>query len=96
MTRESVLAILKANKELLIHSMGVKSIGIFGSVARGEARPESDIDIIVDLDAPDFLHLMTIKIYLENQLGHPVDLVRKGPHLKKQFLDTIEPEIIYA
>jgi len=96
MTRDAVLSILKAQKPVLVREMGVKSIGLFGSIAREEAGEESDIDILVDMEAPDFQKLMAVKILLENQLGRPVDLHRKGPHLRQYFLERIESEIVYA
>ncbi len=96
MTREAVLTILKAQKPFLVQSMGVKAIGLFGSLARGEATESSDIDILVELDTPDFQKLMAVKIFLEKQLSHPVDLHRKGPYLRQQFLKAIESEIVYA
>lgn len=96
MTRDVVLSILKAQKPILVQEMGVRSIGLFGSLARGEADEESDIDILVDIETPSFQKLMAIKILLENKLGRPVDLHRKGPHLRKYFLQKIESEIVYA
>lgn len=55
--------------------MGVKSIDLFGSVARDEATPESDVDFLVELNRPTgFLKVMSIKHYLEDTLNCDVDL----------------------
>lgn len=50
MTRDEVIATLKAHQPELM-AMGILHAGLFGSVARGEQGPESDIDILIDIDA---------------------------------------------
>lgn len=61
-----------------IQAMGVTSLGLFGSIARGDQRPGSDIDVMIEY-APDsrfsLLDLATLKIRLEDQLGFSVDVV---------------------
>ena len=55
---------------------GVKSLKLFGSVVRGEARPESDIDILVEFSRPiGLLAFVRLKQRLTELLGRPVDLV---------------------
>lgn len=76
-------------------NMGVQNIGLFGSYAKGLARPDSDIDIFVEMP-PDFSIMMQLQQYLEVNLGQSIDLLRKGPHLRPDFLKTISSEIIYA
>ncbi len=49
MLRDEILDKLRADKAAL-DGFGVRSIGVFGSVARGEAGPDSDVDIAVDYD----------------------------------------------
>jgi uncharacterized protein len=51
MKRDEAIAILKQHEQLL-NRFGVKSLAIFGSVARNEAKPESDIDILVEFAEP--------------------------------------------
>lgn len=96
MTKEQVISVIRDQKPLLIRDMGVRSIGLFGSFARGEATTNSDIDILIDIETPDFMKLIAIKLLLEKQLGRTVDLHRRGPHLRKNFLEKVESEIIYA
>ena len=70
----------------------VKSLGLFGSIARGDASHRSDIDILVEFDAPSFDHYMDLKFYLEERLGRPVDLVLKGslkPALRERILREV-------
>jgi hypothetical protein len=74
---------------------GVTSIGIFGSYARGEAAPTSDIDIIVEFDRPIGWELVDLADYLESCLHHKVDLViRRSLH--PLIRDTILAEVQYA
>jgi predicted nucleotidyltransferase len=55
---------------------GVMTLGIFGSVARGEEQAISDIDILVTFDGPaTFDRFMGLKLYLEDTLGRSIDLV---------------------
>lgn len=66
--REKILPVLRRH--------GIKRAGIFGSVVRGEATPESDVDILVELDElASLLDFIGIKLELEDVLGKPVDLV---------------------
>ena len=74
---------------------GVTTIGVFGSYARGEEAPESDIDIIVEFDRPIGWELVDLSDYLEAHLHHKVDLViRRSLH--PLLRDTILSEARYA
>ncbi len=74
MDREHVLRILHQNRAE-INSHGVKSLALFGSVARGEARLDSDVDLLVEFDRPVGLFgLVALQLRLEELLGCPVDI----------------------
>jgi hypothetical protein len=63
----------------LAASHGARNVRVFGSVARGEARPDSDVDLAVVLDpGRDVLDLCALIADLENLLGRSVDLVDMG------------------
>jgi hypothetical protein len=93
--RDSVLEILEINRNDL-RSYGVQSISLFGSVARGDSGPRSDVDLLVDLDEDVSLFgLSRLKRHLEDLLGMPVDLVTTDA-LRPSFRDTIMAEAIRA
>ncbi len=75
--RDEVLQKLEANLPELRERFGVETLGLFGSVSRGEDTEESDIDILYKYSTPLItLHqLMGLKEYLENLFGREVDLV---------------------
>jgi uncharacterized protein len=93
MQRDEAISILKQHVRLL-QDFGVKSLAIFGSVARDEAHPESDIDILVEFsEPPTFDRYMDLKFYLEDHLGQSVDLV-SHKMLKPQIRQAVEKEAI--
>lgn len=72
----------------------IKSIGVFGSIVRGEQRSKSDIDILVDFenDDMDLFTFIELKNYLSSRLGRKVDLVMKAslkPHIGKRIMDEV-------
>jgi excisionase family DNA binding protein len=74
---------------------GVKRIGVFGSAARGEAGPESDIDVLVEFEDPAFDRYMELKFYLEDLFGRPCDLVIEES-LKERLRGSVHAEVLYA
>lgn len=89
MEKEMVITILK-EQQALLRRQGVKSLAIFGSVARGEEMVGSDLDLLIEFDRPiglfDFIRLKTD---LEKIFGCPVDLVTPDalrPDLREQIL----------
>jgi uncharacterized protein len=75
MTRRTVISRIRRHRAQLT-KLGVKSVSIFGSVARGEDHPGSDVDILVKFSGrATFDRYMDTKFYLEELLGRRVDLV---------------------
>ena len=95
MKRDEILQSLAAHRREFA-KFGVKSLAIFGSVARDEARPDSDVDVLVEFERPaTFDQYMNLKFYLEDLLGCSVDLVtRKG--LRAQLRPYVEKEALYV
>ena len=72
--RDEVLRILAQHRETL-KSFGVRELSLFGSVARNEAKSDSDVDLLVDFDRPTgYFGLVRLQLYLEELLGCRVDL----------------------
>jgi predicted nucleotidyltransferase len=72
--RDEVLRILRDHREEF-RAYGVKHLVLFGSVARDEAGPDSDVDILVEFDEPvGLFRLLDLKDHLERLLGARVDL----------------------
>lgn len=88
-TGDEILATLRRVGPELARRFTVSKIGLFGSWSRGEAKPTSDIDILVDLEQPTFDHFMDLKFCLEELFGRRVDLVTTTalrPALRKLVL----------
>ena len=93
MTCKEILQILASNREELTR-LGTKSLAIFGSVARDEANPESDLDVLVEFDGPaTFDRYMDLKFFLEKLLSCSVDLVTHKA-LKPRLQPQVEREAI--
>lgn len=93
LTREQILAKLTERRDN-IRRFGVRSLGLFGSVARGESASARDLDFLVEFDQKSFDAYMDLKAYLENLFGCPVDLVVANT-LKPRLREPILNEIIH-
>jgi hypothetical protein len=95
MNRAQIIQTLSEHKGEL-DAFGVRSLSLFGSVARGEERPDSDIDILVEFKRVGGLfEFVRLKNYLEKTLGQPVDLVTPDA-LKPQLREKILRESVHA
>jgi len=94
--REKLLQRLREHKDEIRRRFGVKSLAVFGSVARGEAGPESDVDILVEFEGrATFDRYMGLKFFLEDLLGTRVDLVTRRA-LKPRMRPYVEREAVYV
>lgn len=76
MDRATVVALLQEQRDVITARFGAKHLSLFGSTARDEMRPDSDIDVLVDFDGPaTFDGCFNLKDYLEMLFCRPVDLV---------------------
>lgn len=93
MRRDDVLRILQSNTAEL-GRFGVKSLRLFGSVARDEAAEGSDVDLLVTFEKqPGFSSFMKLRIFLEDLLGANVDLVTENG-LRDRVRPYVEKEAI--
>jgi predicted nucleotidyltransferase len=95
MKRDNVLRVLGAHRGDL-KAFGVKTLALFGSVARGEASRGSDLDFLVEFESPaSFDHYMGLKLFLEDLFECQVDLVTRKA-LKPLLRPLVEEEAIYV
>jgi len=92
--KEQILSILRENQPKL-QRYGVKRLGIFGSVSRGEASKDSDLDFLVELETKSFDAYMGLKLFLEDLFQSKVDLVLENS-IKPRLRETILREVVYA
>lgn len=96
LTRDDVLSILRAYKRDYSEQYSILEIGVFGSVARGEAGEDSDVDICIKMKNPDPFSLVHIKEDIENRLRVPVDIVRVRDKMNPHLRQRIERDAIYV
>jgi hypothetical protein len=90
-----VLSTLKAYSKTL-ENLGIKSLALFGSVARNEATADSDLDFLVEFEgAATFDGYMDLKFFLEDLFNKKVDLVTRKS-LKPQLTEKVLKEAIYV
>ena len=96
LTREEAIQRLQT-VESEIRRLGVRRLALFGSVLRNEARPDSDVDVLVEFTPAEktFDRFMALADLLENTLGHPVEVVTTealspfiGPHILAEARDV--------
>ncbi len=93
MKQEVVLQTLKQKNAELINKFGVKSLQLFGSVARDDATSTSDVDLLVEFNRPvGYFGLFALQDYLEKLLGCPVDLGTPDslrPYIKERVMGEL-------
>ncbi len=95
MNRSDILELVQSHQNHL-QQLGVRSLDIFGSVARDQATSQSDVDILVELDeSTGFFEFFQIKHYLEDLLQRPVDLGTIDA-LKENLREPILEDVIHV
>jgi len=94
-TRDEIIQVLRERRSDL-DRMGVKSLALFGSAVRGEAREGSDVDLLVEFHRPvGLFEFIDLKGYLEGLLGCRVDLGTSAS-LRPQLRDAVLREAVYV
>jgi len=93
-TKEDIFGFLR-DHQAKIQSLGVRRIGLLGSFVRGEQRPESDIDLLVDFEPlrKTLDHFMELSLFLEGSMHCRVELVTPealSPHMGPHILAEVE------
>ncbi len=95
MKRDELVRLLGSQQKELCR-FGVKSLALFGSVVRDEARAGSDVDILVEFEGrATFEQYIGLKFFLEDLLGSKVDLVTRKS-LKPRLRPYVEKEAVYV
>jgi len=92
-TREDILSVLAREKSSLQRRYPLHRLALFGSYARGEPQPDSDVDLLVEVDPSIGLRFVTLAEDLEALLGLPVDLVSQGA-IRPPQMAVLAPELI--
>lgn len=96
MKKQQALMILEQHRAEIIRQFAVRHLALFGSTARGEARDDSDVDVLVEFERPaTFTGYMTLLAYLEKILGQKVDLVTQSG-IKPRARQHIERDLIHV
>jgi hypothetical protein len=93
-TKEEVLTLLQKHRDK-IRGYGVRSLGLFGSCARGETTESSDLDFVVKFEKKSFDAYMDLKLFLEEIFQCRVDLVISDT-IKPRIRKTILNEAVHA
>lgn len=94
-TLEEILATLREQHTILSGRYPIQRLALFGSWARGDAREDSDVDVLVEVDPSIGLRFVDLGEELERALGRRVDLVSRRA-IKPSLWRRIEPELIDA
>lgn len=97
MQLDAALETLRSNRQQL-EALGVQHAAIFGSVARGQSTPDSDVDVLLDLDPAHPIGVFQyarLKLFLAALLPAPADIVHRKT-LKPLLRDNILRDAIYA
>lgn len=95
-TTAEIIAALREYKTHSTEKYGIVTLGIFGSVARGEQREGSDLDVFIKLKKTSYYTLMNIKEELEQLFGTKVDLITLHETMRALFRQNIEKDAIYV
>ncbi len=94
--RDLALDALKKYKNDFEQQYDVIRIGIFGSVARGEAQAGSDVDIVVEMKKPDLFYMVHMKEILENEFQRPVNIAHYRDKKNGYLKERIQSEAVYV
>lgn len=97
-TQKEILDFLQKHKAELESRFGVKRIGLFGSFAKNEQKPQSDVDILVEIERDDvdiFMLKNSLRKYLSENFDRRVDIAREK-YLKPYAKEEILKDTLYA
>jgi predicted nucleotidyltransferase len=93
--RDQILVTLRQQRQELEQRYPIRRLALFGSWARGDAREDSDVDVLVDVDPSIGLKFVELAEELERALGRRADVVSRRA-IKPEYWELIEPDLIDA
>lgn len=94
--REESIRRLSGFKQQFGPQFGIRRLGLFGSVARGDNSADSDVDIVVEVEQPTLPLMHNLRQSLVKLFGCDVDLVRLRPTLRPLLQANINRDAIYV
>jgi predicted nucleotidyltransferase len=94
-TLSVIVSLILKNKPLLQKKYPIKTIGVFGSMARGDFNENSDVDILVEFEKPVGIEFIDLANELESILQEKVDLISRSG-IKPKYLKVIEKDLHYV
>jgi uncharacterized protein len=91
----TILSLILKNKSGLQKKYPIKTIGVFGSVPRGENNENSDVDILVEFEKPIGIEFIDLANELESILQQKVDLISRSG-IKPKYFKVIEKDLHYV
>lgn len=96
-TLDEIREILSLHKSVLREQFGVRNLAVFGSYAREEATPLSDVDILVEFERPIGWEIVDLHDYLEAILETKVDLTTPNALKRKPWLwESVQEDLIHV
>ncbi len=93
-SRDQIFKLLEKERDS-IRRLGVNRLGLFGSFVRGEQKPDSDVDILVEMESNTFGAYVEVLDFLEDLFGRKVDLVPEED-IKPLLRNRILREVVYV
>lgn len=93
-TRQQCIDRIQGSASFIQENFGVSSLCLFGSVARGENKVGSDVDICVEMP-PKAFKVLALKTYLQELLGSAVDVIRRHTNMDEFLRKEIDRDGIY-
>lgn len=87
---------LSAFKEQKAELLGIRRLGIFGSVARQQNTEDSDLDVVVEMDSPTLRKMYELEEDLKQQFGCNIDIVQMRSTLRPLLKQHIQRDAIYV
>ncbi|MDR1671761.1 MAG: nucleotidyltransferase family protein [Alistipes sp.] len=93
--KQSYIPILRQFRAERGDEYGIARMALFGSVARGDEKPDSDVDLLVEFSRPVGIEFIDLGNLLEKILGRRVDIVSRGG-IKEKYFQEIKKDMVYV